>query len=192
MQSKMKMGAAAGLSALLGLASAASASFIPVLTSVTPVGPNFSFNYDLVFTTNSGPIERLDSSQNPIADFATIYDIPGFVSASAGAGFSVSTANLGITATGTAPTDNPAQLNVSFSYTGANVLADTTFSGFSIVSSFGGTTNNGQYTSETTRNGGPLDGTATGHIGLVQKPIPEPTSIMVLGSLAALALLRRR
>jgi hypothetical protein len=183
--------AVAGLS-FLACAVPAQASFIPVLTTVVSgPGPNTTFNYDLVFTTGpvTGPNERLDSSLNPFADFATIYDIPGFVSASAGTGFTANVQNLGSTAGGTAPADNAGIPNVTFAYTSTNVLADTTFGGFSIVSSFSATAI-GQFTSETTRNGGPLDGSALGHIGLVQIPVPEPVGAPLL--LSAAALLRRR
>ena len=195
MKRVFKTGVVAG--AMLVGASAASASLVPVLTSITPgPGSNSTFNYDLVFATTTGaaPFEIIDSSANPIADFATIYDINGFVSAAAGTGWTAAFQNTGVTATGTAPVDSPSITNVTFSYAGppATVTADTTFSGFSIVSSLSGALN-GQFTSETTRGSGSLAGTALGQIGAVQVPgVPEPASaILFLGS-GALLLFRRR
>src|SRR5207248_10412294 len=76
-------------------ASFANASLIPALVgSPVPTGPNFAFNYQAMLTNT----ERLDVNAtngvtcpgpsntkvqcNPAGTFFTIYDIPGFVSAS--------------------------------------------------------------------------------------------------------------
>ena len=188
----MKNAKWAGLSVLL-VSGASYASFVPLFSGTTP-GPatNTTFNYDLNFSTGQlptgQPIERLESG-----DFLTIYDILGFVSATAPAGFSVATQNTGVNGFGTVPNDDPALTNVTFTYTGATVTTNTNFPGANIVSNFGflGQDN---FTSEDTGNAPPNNGQPIGQIGLVTVPsdvIPEP-SILGLGALGAMTMLRRR
>ena len=178
-------GLLAGLSALAA-AGTAQASLLPVFNG-TAGGPgaNTTFNYNLAFSTSGGaaPVERLENG-----DFVTIYDIPGFVSATAPANFSVSTQLTGINAPGTAPNDDAALTNVTFRYTGPTLGADAVFLGASLVSSFGfvGSDN---FTSQTHRF---PDGSLIGHIGTVAVPaVPEPGALMFIGALP-LALMRRR
>src|SRR4051794_30550198 len=86
--------------ALALVANSASASFMPVFVNTTPVGGNTQFNYTLNFSTlaPSGVAPRLDAG-----DFVTIYDIPGLISATTPAGFTVSVQNVGTTAPLTVP-----------------------------------------------------------------------------------------
>jgi hypothetical protein len=181
---KVQTGVLAGLGVIAAVGTA-QASFLPAFSGTSAVGPNTQFNYNLVFATAgaAAPVERLDPG-----DFLTIYDIPGFVSATAPASFSVSTQNVGVTALGTSPADDPALVNVTYTYSGPPVTVDTIFAGANIVSSFGlvGLDN---FTSETTRVS---DGSTLGHIGVVAVPaIPEPGALMFLSALP-LALLRRK
>ena len=182
----IQTGVLAGLS-VLAAAGSVQASFLPVFGGTAPAGSNTAFNYNLVFSTSGGaaPVERLETG-----DFLTIYDIPGFVSATAPAGFSVATQNVGINGPGTAPADDAALPNVVFTYTGAPVGSDTVFTGAQIASSFSllGSDN---FTSRTHTfpAGSPL-----GHIGFTTVPssdIPEPAALIFLSALP-LALLRRR
>jgi hypothetical protein len=181
---RIQTGVLAGLS-VIAAAGSAQASFLPVFGGTSPAGANTNFNYDLVFSTSGGaaPVERLETG-----DFLTIYDIPGFVSATAPVNFSLSVQNSGVNGPGTAPNDDAALPNVTFLYTGPTVGSDTVFPGARIVSSFGfvGSDN---FTSRTHRF---PDGTELGHIGLVAVPaVPEPGALVFLGALP-LALLRRR
>ncbi|MBC8108031.1 MAG: hypothetical protein H7Z14_15695 [Anaerolineae bacterium] len=183
----------AGLSILL-MSGAANASFVPVFSNTAP-GPatNTTFNYALVFNTaqvSGQAFERLDSG-----DFVTIYDIPGFVSATAPPLFTVATQLLGVNGFGTAPSDDPVLPNVTFTYTGSSLTTNTTFVGGAIVSNFSGTGVD-NFTSEDTHNLAPLAGQPIGQIGFVTVPagggvVPEP-SILGLGAFGALTLLRRR
>lgn len=181
---KVHTGVLAGISALAA-AGVAHASFIPTFGGTTAgPGSDTTFNYDLVFSTSGTPaVQELRTG-----DFLTIYDIPGFVSATPPANFSASVQNIGVTAFGTAPGDDAGLPNVTFRYTGAApITVDSVFAGAQIVSNFAGL---GQdyFTGQTTRTS---DSTAIGHIGLVTVPIPEPGTLMFLGALP-LALMRRR
>jgi hypothetical protein len=181
---RVQTGVLAGLS-VLAAAGSVQASFLPVFGGTAPAGANTAFSYNLVFSTSGGaaPVERLETG-----DFLTIYDIPGFVSATAPAGFSLSTQNSGINGPGTAPADDAGLPNVTFTYTGAPVGSDTVFTGAQITSNFGfvGSDN---FTSRT--HAFPA-GTELGHIGITAVPaVPEPGALIFLSALP-LALLRRR
>ena len=115
-----------------------------------PVGPNFQYNYELIFQTLPGRA-RVEAGSGAISpgtvgsqDFLTIYDVggaPEFVSATAGPGFTVQTAMLGVDPAQTLPNDEAGRMNVTFKYAGPppTVTADTVFTGFSIVSTLGPT-----------------------------------------------------
>jgi hypothetical protein len=120
----------------LGLAvQSAKAAYNPVLVDTTSVTGGTSFNYSLNFSTvGDGFVARLDPNSR-----LTIYDIPGFVSATAAPGFSVNTQNLGMTAPYTTPADDSTLMNVTFTYTGTtSMTGNTLFSGFSIISTYSG------------------------------------------------------
>ena len=188
-------------SLLLGLALAAqsaSAAFMPTFVNITPSGSNFSFNYTLNFSTTApaGVAPRLDAG-----GFVTIYDIPGLVTATPGAGFTLTTQMVGTTAPLTVPADDPALPNLTFTYTGPSITADTSFSGFSIISTFG-FSGSDNYTS-IFRN--VSNSTNSSEVGFVLVPSASPTggpggnvpdggsSAVLLGSaLIGLAALRRK
>lgn len=197
------MGAGLAVAALAVLGSStARAGFAPDFLGTSPSGSNTAFNYNLVFTTVAAA-DRLQSGTTiPPAtpgdvgseDFLTIYDIPGIVSATAGSGFSVSIQFVGINGPATAPADDPTLANVTFHYTGATVTADTTFTGFNIVSSFSGIGVDA-YTSQFTDNSGIDINEKIGEVGTTTVPVvPEPASVALttLGALGCLALFRRR
>jgi hypothetical protein len=170
---RVQTGVLAGLS-VLAAAGSVQASFLPVFGGTAPAGANTAFNYNLVFSTSGGaaPVERLETG-----DFLTIYDIPGFVSATAPAGFSLSTQNSGINGPGTAPADDAGLPNVTFTYTGAQITSNFGFVG------------SDNFTSRT--HAFPA-GTELGHIGITAVPaVPEPGALIFLSALP-LALLRRR
>jgi hypothetical protein len=190
MQNLIRNAKWAGLSVLV-VAGAAQASFVPLFQGTSPSGSNTAFNYTLSFgagTSAGGPVERLQSG-----DFLTIYDIPGFVSATAPAGFSLSVQNTGITPGGTVPADDSQLPNVTFTYTGDTLTTDTSFVNALIISSFGDQTT-GTFTSRDTSNQPPA-GQPVAQIGPVTIPgggVPEPGSILGLGALGMLLSMRRR
>src|SRR6266568_524034 len=199
-----------GLTAFLALqiSSAAHAALIAQFTGTTPSGSNTSYNYNLLFSTQNG-VDRLEAGSGSInpgaigsADFITLYDVgstaPGgnFVSATAGAGFSASTQNLGINAAQTLPNDDALLTDVTFKYTGPTISADTVFPGFSIVVNSNNGTTLKQFTGQYTDNQGPELDTKIGEIGLVAVPaagsIPEPGTVLMGMMMGVCGLLSRR
>ena len=182
------------------LATAAHATIIANLDSVTPSGSNFDFNYSATLA----PDERLDPAQtavapcpgssspcNPSGTFFTIYDIPGFVGVIAVPTNWVDSTQL----TGVTPslqngfTDDPALMNVTFSYTGPVAHGDTLtspFTGFVIESTDGGMNTNGVFTSQATKDAGLSAGNTDQAIGPVTVPaadptVPEPPTTLLTG-----------
>jgi hypothetical protein len=186
----------------------ANADTFPFLASGPPVNNldgTFSFNYSLDLTGNT----RLDPAATsgvacpglhgaltqctPAGTFFTIYDIAGFVSASAPANFSVTEQLVGLTPStiNGGSIDDPSLINVTFSYTGPVVHAngsDVTFSGFQIVSKDSGTTT-GSFTSQSTIDTGSNVGATVQSVGSVNipggpntTPAPEPASLTLLAS----------
>jgi len=205
----MRRPAIYGLSAVFALliASAAHASIIAQFIGTTPSGSDTSYNYNLLFSTQN-TVDRLESGSGSInpgavgsSDFITLYDVgstaPGgnFVSATAGAGFSVSVQNAGINAAQTIPIDDALLANVTYQYVGPTISTDTLFPGFSIVVHNHDGTTLKQFTGQYTDNQGPEIDTKISEIGRVAVPagvsIPEP-SMMLLGLMAGVGLMGRR
>src|SRR6185436_13306035 len=109
----MRRAATYGLIALIALVvcSTSQAAIIAQLTGITPSGPNFSYNYNLIFSTQGQ--DRLEAGNGTItpgaigsADFITLYDVGlnspspagNFVMATAGPGFDLTLQNTGINA----------------------------------------------------------------------------------------------
>jgi hypothetical protein len=198
----------------IGLAMSAArttlAGFSAELVNVVPVGPNFQYNYELIFQTLPGR-ERIELGSGAInpgvpgsQDYVTIYDVGAageFVSATAGAGFAVQTALLGVDASQTTPNDHPFLFNATFRYAGppATVAANTVFTGFSIVSTLGPPGAGpviDEYGSQFTDNAGGDVNQKISQIGAVEVPptlIPEPGTwaLLVLGFIGAVAMRRR-
>ena len=163
--------------ALAGLASltatTADASFLPVFTGTTVSGGLTTYSYTLAFTTN-GSTETLTNT-----DFVTLYDV-GPVTFTAPASLSVTTPLVGTTPSGGLinPTDSPTIANITFTYNGATLTADTTFL-VTITSSL--TPSSGQYSGTTTTTAG-----KNGNAGFISSPtgnpiVPEPASVALLG-----------
>ena len=125
--------AVAGTVGLFGLsAPAARANINPTseTPTVTPLGGG-QFQYDY--------LAEVDAAQTvQTGDFFTIYDFPGFVSASAPAGWAVSSALLGLTPATVIPNDSAAIPNVTFTRTGGNLVGPQSLGTFSIVSTVSG------------------------------------------------------
>jgi hypothetical protein len=171
--------------AIFTLTVCADASILPFLAS-PPVdlgGGQFAFNYDIGVSGD----ERLDPTAtsgdscfggpcNPAGTFFTIYDISGFVSASASApGWTESTQATGLTPFNIGIPDSGLP-NVTFTYTGAVVDGPVDISGFQIISTVGGVMQ-GEFSSQATNNTTDLSGTTDFLFGSVSVPgsgVPEP------------------
>jgi hypothetical protein len=186
----------AGLAAMagLGLDSQARAGLIPTVVTVTPDSGNFRWTYAVVVTTDV---------QVKSGDFFTIYDFNGLVpgSAVAPAGWSASTPMLGVTPSGTSPSDNPAVPNITFTYSGPPINGSAGLGNFWALSN----TNVSETSNFTSQSHTQVNGHPEANITSTDVPVPgggdvlqtpEPSAIGMLGislpMLGFLRFLRRR
>ncbi|MES2463082.1 MAG: hypothetical protein V4671_21060 [Armatimonadota bacterium] len=180
--------AAAATVAVLGLfnaAPAAHANTIVNLASVTPAAGGTRFTYNAAFVATPGSV-TLESG-----DFFTIYDFGGLVggSNSQPAGWTFSSALFGPQAESTATfVDDPAVSNLTWTYTGATLTTTTTFTGFSVLSLFGGQRGD-FYSAENTQRFDGVPGSYTAsNIGQVNvaaaAAVPEPSEWLAMGMAA--------
>jgi hypothetical protein len=187
------------------------AGFSAELLNIVQVGPNYQYNYELVFNTLAGR-ERVEAGSGALApgvigsqDFVTLYDVglPAEIqSVTPGAGFTHQTQLVGVDAAQTLPLDGAVGLNVTFRYAGppAAVTNGTVFTGFQIVSSVAPSLATpvrvGQYSSQHTDNLGNDANLKISELGPTEVPaslIPEPGTwaLLVLGFIGAVAMKRR-
>jgi len=177
--------------------SPARADIIPALDSVTPAGSNFLWSYHADLHES----QRLDASLS-YSDFFTIYDFAGYVpgSATAPAGWIVSSSNVGLTPPGAnpfPPADDPGMPNLTWTFTGATIDGPATGLGPFTAISTDSQPILGSYTSQSTNNtlSTPPNGLPGDNSGFVNVPAdPEPCTMALLGLGAAPLLggLRRR
>jgi hypothetical protein len=182
----MKSLALAALAAL-ALSTSAQASIIPVLTSVTPDGSNFTFSYSGQLAPDQGVVA---GDQLVIIDFFGY--VPGSVSSSlADVSASISDTLPAGLIMPPAVTDNPAIPDLVFTYNGPDFQATggpypalVDFTGLSAESTFGGTTK-GFFSAVAVKNDGGEAGTATYNVGAIEVPSAAPESatwgLMFLG-----------
>ncbi|MCW3051103.1 MAG: sorting protein [Chthonomonadales bacterium] len=132
------------------------------------------FTYSLNFNNNVDLGTGLPSQRLQAGNFATIYDITAFNSATLDPAFAslftLTTQPFGITPPGIAPTEDDT-INATLTYTGPTTTADQSFMNILQINSISTTTNpNGQYAGETTKNAGIAAGTNVGTIGFVTVP----------------------
>jgi hypothetical protein len=174
----MKKAFALGLTLLASGILIARADIIPTLDSITGSAPNFTWNYSANVT--------VDQTVNA-GDFFTIYDFSSIMptTTTQPTGWTFSTALVGPTAPLTSPTDDPTLWNLTWTFTGTTPIVGS--SALGIFSAVTGTDQlkDGQFTAQATRNSGPNAGTKVSNIGAVAVPVPEPSSLFPILSLAA-------
>jgi hypothetical protein len=161
MRNLWKIGVLA-LVASLGLAAHTQAGLIPTNVSITPDGGNFRWTYAVVVTT--------DVKVNP-GDYFTIYDFGGFIPNSVvmPKNWSFSSSNIGPTPAGTAPADDPAVPNLTFTYTGpGSVNGSAGLGNFMANSTFGDAVSS-DFTSISHRQ---VDGRSEANITSTNVPVP--------------------
>ena len=149
---------------------AARADIIPTFTGVTPSGSNTVWNYTIDIT----------SGQNvTTGDFFTIYDFGPFIAGTAvqPSGWTLSSSLVGITPSQTAPPDNPALLNLTWTYSGPTIIGvglgpfEVTIAG---VTPSPVPIRNSHFAAEATLIGSPA-GTKVDNVGLISVPVLGPT-----------------
>jgi len=168
------------------------ADVIPTLTSTSPTGSDFTWNYT-TFVTVAQTVQK--------GDFFTVYDFGNFVSASnvQPSNWTFSSSLQGTNPPLVLPNDNPALLNLTWTYMG-----DTPIDGSSLIGIFSVVTNTNQlrdsdFAAQATRSLGPNAGTKIDNIGRIDVPIPEISTLVPILSVCGLVmatgvpvLLRRR
>jgi hypothetical protein len=182
---------------ILALSSLGSAAVLVTLNSGQPTGSGpFLWAYDaqLVAGTNGG---ELDSG-----DFFTIYDVGGISgasNASAPANWTITAQLTGIDPPTIVPPDNPAILNVTFQYTGPQILASgsnidlATGGTFFVISSADNFSFTGFQASQSHTQPSHVEDSVSSAITVPGSATPEPTTFLLVGAgLTAFGFVRRR
>jgi hypothetical protein len=172
----------------------AEAGFSVELIDIVPEGPNFRWNYQIIFETLPGR-ERLESGGGVLnpgvagsQDFLTMYDVNGGwilfeYSVTTGPEFSAQVQAVGIDPLGLLPVDGATSTNLILRYQGPPVVESTVFGGLSIVAP-ANTSKISQYASQRTDNFGLSTNRKIAEIGPIELPIeyfvPEPRAWLLL------------
>jgi hypothetical protein len=154
---------------------------IPTLSSTSPTGSNFTWNY----TTNV-TVDQLVQK----GDFFTIYDFGNFVSGSnlQPANWTFSSSLSGINPSLVTPADNPGTLNLTWTYNG-----DVPINGSSLIGTFSVVTDTNalrtsDFAAQATRTSGPTAGTKIDNVGTINVPIPEAGTLLPILSVCGAAI----
>lgn len=174
--------------AVLAVSSAAHASIIPTLQSITPAGNgDYIYDYSGYLAGDQGVTA---GSQLVIYDFAGY--VPGSISAGGNPDIVATTQNSGPTLLmPPGSSDNPGVTNLVFTYEGPNYdtsggpFGVTNFNNLTAESTYSGQTQ-GVFSAMAIKNTGSLTGTTTYNTGYVEVPapgVPEPATwaLMILG-----------
>jgi hypothetical protein len=185
--------------AALALSTAAQASVIPTLTSVTPVGSDFFFSYSGYLSGDTGLVH---------GDQLDIFNFLGYVPGSITTGgiadvsATVTTGNPSGLALPPGFTIIPGSTTLVFTWVGPPYNASggpfpiTLFNGIGAESIYGASALDGAYSAVTTQNFGPTQGTKAFNTGFEAVPalVTEPATwaLMLTGAAATGAILRGR
>jgi hypothetical protein len=206
------MKAAAVAIGLFLLTQLASASLIPMLSSVTGTPGDYLFTYTAVLSVDEmlNPGSTTATSDacpapgggnidcNPAGTFLTLYDFNGYDGTnSAPTDWTLTTQLTGVTpsAINGADIDLPGVTNLTWMYTGPVVQGDglTTTYTFTAGSVYGLTNPDGNYSAQLTKTADGSTDQITGPVSVPMAPVPEPGTLFAMGGgLGVLGLLRRR
>lgn len=191
--------AVAATALTFAFASPSFADLAPINTGST--GGLFTYNADFAVGTSA-------DHQLSQGDFFTLYDITGLKpgTITTNSNFTYTTQNVGVTPTFVAPTDNASVLNITYTYNGATLNSDTTFTGFGFASTSAYSTQLGQFSSQDDKQLGNGSFNKEGNVGYVllpsdvanpnALPTPEPGSVASFAfgacGLLGLAFMKRR
>jgi hypothetical protein len=187
--------AAALTIAAFAIPTTARAGLVPVAVSITPEAGMYRYTYAIVLPT--------DAVLRP-GDYFTIYNFDGFVPGSEmasgspySADWTFTATGLGPTPAGTMPDDDPAILNLSWRYTGAEINIDASIGlGNFWALSLHAETTDSWFTASTGSSSGQTDSNITPTTvpvpTAVPPAVPEPTTLLLAGlGLPILGLARR-
>jgi hypothetical protein len=165
----------------IALISSVRADVIPSLSSTSPSGSNFTWNYSANVT-----VDQMVTA----GDFFTIYDFGNFVpfSNTQPAGWTFSSSLLGTNPSQVTPADNPSLLNLTWTYNG-----DVPIGGPNPLGTFSVITNTDQlrtsdFAAEATRSTGATAGTKVDNVGSISVPVPEMSALVPILSVCAAGL----
>lgn len=161
---------------------AARADIIPTLSSTTPSGSDFLWNYSSNVT-----VDQMVTS----GDFFTIYDFGAYNAGSnlQPAGWTFSSSLIGTTPSLVTPGDDASILNLTWTYTGT-----TPINGSAVLGDFSVITNTNQlrtsdFAAEGTRSTGPNAGSKVDNVGRISVPVPEMSALLPIFSVCAAGLI---
>jgi hypothetical protein len=173
------------------------ANILVTFVSTTSCGAGcFTWTYNA--TMSAGEETSETDNGGPFNTFFTLYDIAGLLGgitnpATDPTHWSNSTQTVGITPAGIAPTDNPTVPNITWTYIPTSqVTGNVDLGNFSFNSSLGTSSVFISYTQQDTKdNPGHTDDDVrvaglSQVIGPTTSSIPEPTSVLLLGTLLSL------
>ncbi len=179
----MKKLAIACLFGILGVA-AAHANVIPSFVSAAPGSTTTLWSYTINVTVD----QEVHSG-----DFFTIYDFGSIIPFSnvQPAGWVFSTSLTGVTPPKTLPPDNPALLNLTWTYTGSTALSGGPIGPFQVqIAGIQTGTRSSYFAAQGTKITDPPF-TTIGNVGAIVVPVPEPSTIALIIGTGGLGLVGR-
>jgi hypothetical protein len=187
----MKKAHLLGIMAVSATLISARADVIPSLSSTSPTGGNFTWNYSSNVT-----VDQMVTS----GDFFTIYDFGNFVAGSnlQPVGWTFSSSLIGTNPALVAPTDDPTKLNLTWTYIGAQPVTGSAALGIFSVVTDTNQTRTSDFASSATKTSDP-NGSKVANIGSISVPVPEMSALLPILSVCGAglvslipSLLRRR
>jgi len=178
----MRKGYILSLVAFSAMTFATYADVIPLLSSITPSGSDFTWNYSASVTVD----QRVEHG-----DYFTIYDFGNFAlgSNTQPVGWVFSSALVGVTPPLVLPFDDPSILNLTWTYIGQTPIVGPAALGIFSINTDTNQLRTADFASEATRNGGPNDGTKIDNVGNVSVPVPEMSALLPILSVCSAGLL---